>query len=78
MKKPDDALNADVMNVKPGAKQPKMRVTSYNGEVQEMCLPDATPKGMKMVLEERGVCTKGMIAKDMCKKFKTFEDFNIT
>ena len=60
MKKLDDAINADVMNVKPGDKQPVMRASLYNIEVQEMTLPDGTPKGMKMVLEERGVCTKKM------------------
>ena len=75
MKKPDDSLNADAMNVKPGGKQPVMRPTVYNGEVQEMTLPDGTPKGMKMVLEERGVCTKGMVAKDMTAKLKTYQDF---
>ena len=42
MKKPDDSLNADAMNVKPGGKQPVMRPTVYNGEVQEMTLSDGT------------------------------------
>ena len=45
-----------------------MRPSVYNAEVQEMNHPDGTPKGMKMVLEERGVCTKGMVAKDMTAK----------
>ena len=72
MKKADDA---DVMNVKPGGKQPVMRASLYNGEVQGMTLPDDTPKGMKMVLEERGVCTKKMVKEDMVAKLKTYEDF---
>ena len=62
MKKANDALNADAMNVNPGGKQPVMRPTFHNGEVQEMNLPNGTPKGMKIVLEERGVCTQGMVA----------------
>ena len=75
MKKANDALNADAMNVNPGGKQPVMRPTFYNGEVQEMNLPNGTPKGMKMVLEERGVCTQGMVARDMTARLKTYEDF---
>ena len=75
-KKPEDALNADSMNVNPGGKQPKMRSTNWNGQVQLMTLPDGTPKGMKMVLEERGVCTEGKKAKDMVKILKGYDDFN--
>ncbi len=75
MKKPENALNADAMNVKPGGKQPVMRTTIFNGETQEMVLPDGTPKGMKIVLEERGVCTNDMISKDMAKKLKEYNDF---
>ncbi len=74
MKKANDALNADAMNVNPGGKQPAMRQTVYNGNIQEMTLPNGTAKGMKMVLEERGVCTKGMVAKDMTARLKTYED----
>ena len=75
MKKPDDAINADVMNVKPGGKQPVMWASLYYGEVQEMTLPDGTPKGMKIVLEERGVCTKKVVKEDMIAKLKACEDF---
>ncbi len=32
-----------------------MQTTTFNGEAQEMVLPDGTPKGMKMVLEEGGL-----------------------
>ncbi len=52
-----------------------MRTTTFNGEAQEIVLPDGTPKGMNMVLEERGVCTKDMISKDMVKKLKEYDDF---
>ncbi len=58
MKKANYALNADAMNVKPGGKQPAMRQTVYNRNVQEITLPNGTAKGMKMVLEERGVLYK--------------------
>ena len=50
---PDNALNADHMNVNPGGKQPVMRDTIWNGKVQKMVLPDGRPKGMRMVLQER-------------------------
>ncbi len=68
-------LNADAMNVNPGGKQPAMRQTVYNRNVQEMTLPNGTAKGMKMVLEERGVCTNEMVAKDMTATLKANEDF---
>ena len=75
MKKPEDALNADVMNVKPGGKQPVMRSTTHNGQVQSMTLADGKPKGMKLVLEERGICTQGLKSKDMVILLKGYEDF---
>ena len=37
-KKPEDELNADAMNVRPGGKQPVMRSTVFNGHVQAMVL----------------------------------------
>lgn len=74
-KKPDDALNADRMNVNPGGKQPKMRSTMFNGEVQQMTLADGRPKGMRLVLEERGVNLDGKKAKNMVEILKTYDDF---
>jgi hypothetical protein len=58
-----DALRAKQMNLGRGGKQPQMRPTTYgNGIVQEMCFPPAhppllygEPKGLKIVLEERGL-----------------------
>ena len=52
-----DALIASRMNVKPGGEQPVMRVSPFvvNGAPQRMVLPDGTPKGLKMVLEECGL-----------------------
>ena len=72
----DDALNADKMNVGPGGKQPKMRDTIWGGAVQRMIDNTGTPKGMKVVLEERGVDTTNMRLKDMRDLLKTFPDFS--
>ena len=55
-----DALQVGEMNVKPGGKQPRMHDTMWQGRVQTMNLRDGTPKGMKLILEERGVNTSGM------------------
>ena len=61
----DDALNADKMNVGPRGKQPKMRDTVWGGKVQKMVDDEDVPKDMRTVLQERGVDTTGMKAKDM-------------
>ena len=53
----EDSLNVDKMNVGSGGRQPVMRDTIWNGTVQSMVLPDGRPKGMKIVLEERGIDT---------------------
>ena len=74
-KVPDDALNVEKMNVGPGGKQPVMRDTVFEGKLQKMVDSSGTPKGMKMVLEERGVDTTGMRAKEMREKLKTYSDF---
>ena len=42
----------------------------------KMVLPDGTPKGMKMVLLERGVDAKGMNAEKMREKLNTHLDFS--
>ena len=71
----DDALNVDKMNVHPGGMQPKMRSTTWEGRTQTMVYRDGTPKGMKAVLEERGVDTRNMKAPDMREKLKSYPDF---
>ncbi len=71
----DDMLVADRMNVRPGGKQPVMRDTVFNGQIQSMVLPDGQPKGMKLVLEERGVNTRGMNAAKMREELNKFDDF---
>jgi hypothetical protein len=52
-KKPDDCLNPSKMNVSDSGKQPFMRDTEWDGQVQKMT-------EMKTVLEERGVDTYRM------------------
>ena len=51
-----------------------MRETVFNGEVQQMVLPDGRPKGM-MILQERGVDTKGMNAQKMRETLSKHLDF---
>ncbi len=55
MKRPEDALNVLRMNVRDGGKQPVMKDTIWNGSIQRMVTVDGIQKGMKTVLEERGV-----------------------
>lgn len=50
-----DALNADRMNVGPGGKQPAMRDTIWGGKIQKMVDDNGIPKGMRAVLQKRGV-----------------------
>ena len=71
----EDALNVNRMNVQLGGAQPRMRDTYYNGRLQRMVLADGTPKGMKRVLEERGVNVTKMKADDMREKFQSIHDF---
>ena len=71
----DDALNADRMNVGPAGKQPVMRNKVWGGQVQQMVDESGVPKGMCIVLEERGVNTVGMKVKDMRDMLKSFPDF---
>jgi hypothetical protein len=57
------------MNVGPGGKQPKMRETMFNGQVQQMVYPDdyfdpslrGKAKGMRAVLQERQLWKEGMV-----------------
>lgn len=71
----EDALNASRMNVRPGGKQPCMRDTVWAGRVQRMVDDDGVPKGMKAVLEERGVNTEQMRADDMRTVLSFHDDF---
>ena len=71
----DDALNVQRMNVKPGGRQPVMRDTTWNGNVQRLVDDKGVPKGMKAILEERGVDTSKMKAPDMRLVLGGMHDF---
>jgi hypothetical protein len=75
-KKPDDCLNPSKMNVSDGGKQPFMRDTEWDGQVQKMTLSDGRQKGMRAVLEERGVDTYRMKADKMREELWKFDDFS--
>ena len=70
----EDALNVNKMNVRPGGAQPIMRDTMWHGKIQKMTL-DGQPKGMKMILEERGIDTTKMKAADMRLVLNSHHDF---
>ena len=58
----DDALDVNRMNVKSGGKQRIMRDTVYDGRTQKMYFTERgqkVAKGMRIVLEERGISTAG-------------------
>lgn len=71
----EDALNAKRMNVHSGGAQPKMRDTVWAGKVQKMTLADGTPKGMKLVLKERGINTATLKGDDMRTILSFHHDF---
>ena len=64
------------MNVRPGGAQPWMRDTVWEWQIQSMVKEDGTPKGMKMVLEERGINTRRMNADDMHVILSYHDDFH--
>ena len=49
-----------------------MRSTTWEGQTQTMVYRDGTPKGIKAVLEKRGVVTRNMKAADMREKLKSY------
>ena len=56
----EDALDVNRMNVNPGGKQRKVRDGWWGGKPQSMNFAVGIPKGLKQVLQERGVDTTGM------------------
>ena len=60
------------MNVKPGGRQPVMRDTTWNGNVQRRVDERGVPKA---ILEERGVDTSKMKAPDMRLVLGGMQDF---
>jgi hypothetical protein len=77
----DDALNAKKMNLSPGGMQPLMRSTVYCGVPQEMVFPidhsthPGQAKGLRAVLEERGVNTSQMKKETLVEILASHDDF---
>ena len=71
----DDALDVNRMNVKPGGKQRIMRDGWFDGCVQKMVTSSGVAKGLKMVLEERGVDTRGKNADELREILGRYPDF---
>lgn len=71
----DDALDVNKMNVNPGGKQRVMRDTIWQGKAQSMTFSLGIPKGMKRVLQERGIDTTGMNADKMREVLGNHYDF---
>ena len=70
----DDALDASKMNVKPGGKQPVMRDT-VNAENVQMSFNLGVPKGMKAIVEERGINTQNLKGEQMREILSNHDDF---
>ena len=73
--KADDALEVAKMNVNPGGKQKVMRDTIWAGKVQKLNYALGVPKGMMVVLEERGINTRTLVAKQMRQILAQHDDF---
>ena len=71
----EDALNAKRMNVGPGGSQPFMHDTIWNGKRQTMVDNHGVQKGLKMVLQERGIDTSQMVKADMINCLSNMHDF---
>ncbi len=63
------------MNVKPGGAQAVMRDTVWAGKLQTMVDTNGIPKGMKQVLEERGINTATLLGPDMKIILANHDDF---
>jgi len=71
----DDSLDVNKMNVNPGGKQRIMHDGFYDGKVQKMNYAIGIPKGLRVILEERGVNTHGMNADRMREVLSGYSDF---
>lgn len=63
------------MNVYCGGEQAVMRDTVWAGKVQHLVDDEGVPKGMKQVLEERGINTATLKGADMRIILANHEDF---
>ena len=69
----EDSVNVRRMNVFPGGAQSRMHDMMWGRRLQKMVMEDGRPKGMKMVLEERGINTMKTICESFFRTMKTFE-----
>lgn len=51
-----------------------MHATTWAGKSQTMVYSDGTAKGMKAILEERGINTTNMVAADMLSQHHDFQN----
>ena len=70
---PEDALDAS--NINPGSKQQVMQDGWWNGKPQKMNYSLGVPKGMRVILQERGIDTRGIVANDMREVLASHPDF---
>ena len=71
----DDSFDVNKMNINPGGKQRVMRDGFWDGKVQKMNYAIVIPKGLWVVLEERGIDTSGMNGDTMREVLKSHPDF---
>ena len=71
----DDSMDVSKMNVNPGGKQRAMRDGWWGGKPQSMNYALGIPKGLRVIVEERGVNTKGMNSNKMREVLGSFPDF---
>ena len=71
----DNALVAHKMNVSDGGKQPFLRDTVWDGKPQKLVTPEGIQKGLKSLLEERGVNTAKLKKDEMIKIVEEMRDF---
>ena len=74
----EDALNVNSMNVKPGGAKKILRDTTYNGKAQRMYYISGgqkVAKGMKRVLEERGISTEERMLTGCERQFRNMQHF---
>ena len=68
------ALDVNKMNVNPGGKQRVMRDGWWGGKFQPMNYSLGIPKGLSVVLEERGINTQRMNAEQMREVLRDHPD----
>ena len=71
----EDALDANKMNINPGGKQPVMHDTIWARRPQQPTFAIGIPKGLRCVLEERGINRSTLTGPQMKKIRSNHDDF---